>query len=212
MAVTLVGDSSCWPCTSGFAQALTKAFIPGVGTQCDSRAGRPAAATRPRASSTCTVLALQRLQMPGMVSKALAKRASRTVKYCAPWSNVPNALLRVAMRPPKPALFSSTVTLCPACASVRAQVMPAMPAPITAKFLESGAVRGRARALGMRGFSKGCDMPRTIRPGVATKGRPVWQDFPVFAATNATRARCLTCQRLARHSRVAPSVLAAALF
>ena len=38
------------------------------------------------------------------------------------------------MRPPAAWLFSKTVTRWPACASVRAQAMPAMPAPITAMW------------------------------------------------------------------------------
>jgi hypothetical protein len=51
-----------------------------------------------------------------------------------PWSKPPNSLLRVAMRPPAPVLFSNTVTSRPACISVRAQAMPAIPAPTTAIF------------------------------------------------------------------------------
>ena len=39
----------------------------------------------------------------------------------------------VAVRPPAWEDFSNTVTRCPACRSVRAQVMPAMPAPMMAK-------------------------------------------------------------------------------
>ncbi len=50
--------------------------------------------------------------------------------------------VRVAMRPLTPRLFSNTVTLWPACARVRAQVMPAMPAPTTAIWL-----RGRGADL-----------------------------------------------------------------
>jgi hypothetical protein len=69
---------------------------------------------------------------------ALAKRSSRTVKYCAPWSKLPKDELRVLMRPPALWLFSNTVTWWPACTRVRAQAMPAMPAPMTAKCLALG--------------------------------------------------------------------------
>ena len=50
------------------------------------------------------------LHTPGAVSMACAKRASRTVKYCVPWSKLPKGVLRVLMRPPTPRLFSKTVT------------------------------------------------------------------------------------------------------
>ncbi|MNY54139.1 hypothetical protein D3C86_1899720 [compost metagenome] len=40
----------------------------------------------------------------------------------------------VAVRPPACEDFSNTMTRCPACTSVRAQAMPAMPAPMMAKW------------------------------------------------------------------------------
>ena len=131
MRVTWVSSSVL--AASGCAQRRTSAFMPGEGTQCGSRAASPAAATRPKVSSTRTVVALQGRLTPLAVSSASAKRGSRTVKYCAPWSKLPKALSRVAIRPATPALFSNTVTRWPACSSVRAQVIPAMPAPMTAK-------------------------------------------------------------------------------
>ena len=107
--------------------------MPGVATQCDSRAGSGASVTRPCASSTRMALALQGLHRLGTVSSARAKRGSRTVKYWAPASKRPNGESRLAMRPPGAGALSKTVRLWPACARVRAQAMPAMPAPITAK-------------------------------------------------------------------------------
>ena len=134
MCVTCVRVTS-WPaCRSGSAQAVTSDCMPGLATQWASRWGSPVAVTRPAASSTCTELALQRLQMPGTVSTARAKRGSRTVKYCAPASKLPNGVSMVAVRPPAWADFSNTVTRCPACTRVRAQAMPAMPAPMMAKW------------------------------------------------------------------------------
>ena len=133
MCVTWVRVMS-WPaCSSGSAQLLTSDCMPGLATQWASRWGRLGATTRPEASSICTALALQRLQMPGTVSMARAKRASRTVKYWAPASKLPYGVSMVAVRPPACDDFSNTVTRCPACTSVRAQVMPAMPAPMMAK-------------------------------------------------------------------------------
>ena len=66
------------------------------------------------------------------LSTAAMKAGSRAVKYCAPWSKLPKALVRVDMRPPRPRLFSNKVTLCPAWRKVRAQVTPAMPTPMMA--------------------------------------------------------------------------------
>ena len=134
--ITRVSRTTWFCATRGTAHCLTSAFMPGLGTQCGSRTGRPPEATRPSSSSTRTVVALQGLHTLGVVFRACTKRGSRTVKYCVPWSNVPNAVLRVAMRPPTPRLFSNTVTSWPACTRVRAQVMPAMPAPMTAIFLD----------------------------------------------------------------------------
>src|SRR3989344_2642710 len=134
MEVTRVWVMS-WPAlSSGSAQAPPRDCMPGLATQCASRWGRPAAATRPAASSTCTELALQRLQMPGTVSMARAKRGSRTVKYWAPASKLPKGVSMVAVRPPAWEDFSNTVTRCPACTRVRAQAIPAMPAQMMAKW------------------------------------------------------------------------------
>ena len=108
--------------------------MPGVATQCDSLGGNAAATTRPAPSRMRTVLALQGRTRPWAVSSALANRASRTVKYWVPWSKLPNSVRRVAMRPPVPRLFSNTETRWPACINVRAQAMPAMPAPTTAMW------------------------------------------------------------------------------
>ena len=83
------------------------------------------------------MVTLQGRQTQGAVSKAWAKRGSRTVKYWAPWSKVPNGLRRVDIRPPTPLLFSNKVTRCPACTSVRAQLIAASPAPTMAMFLGS---------------------------------------------------------------------------
>ena len=132
MRVTWVSNTMAWASTSGCAQCLTSAFMPGAATQCASFGGRDEATTRPSSSSMRTVLALHGLTSAPLVERAFSKRASRTVKYCVPWSKPPNSLLRVAMRPPAPLLFSNTVTLCPICTRVRAQAMPAMPAPMTA--------------------------------------------------------------------------------
>jgi hypothetical protein len=79
-----------------------------------------------------TVLALQRRTKLALIVNAFSNRVSRTVKYCAPWSKLPNSVFLVDILPPAPRLFSNTVTLWPACAKVRAQAMPAMPAPMTA--------------------------------------------------------------------------------
>ena len=134
MRVTWVSKCTCpWSC-SGLAHCLTSAFMPGVATQCASLGGRLDATTRPASSRMRTVLALQRRTPCGLIARAFSNRASRTVKYCAPWSKSPNSVLFVDMRPPAPRLFSNTVTVCPACAKVRAQAMPAMPAPITAMW------------------------------------------------------------------------------
>ena len=127
---------------SGAAQASASDCMPGQATQCASCGGRPTAVTRPSASSTRTALALQGRHTPGTVARASAKRLSRTVKYWAPVSKPPCGVLRVVVRPPTWLYFSSTVTLCPACTSVRAQTMPASPAPTTAKWRWAGAVAG----------------------------------------------------------------------
>ena len=55
--------------------------MPGLGAQCASRDSRPCEVTRPVASSTRTLFALQGFAQPGTVSMARAKRGSRTVKY-----------------------------------------------------------------------------------------------------------------------------------
>ena len=89
---------------------------------------------RPCSSSTRTVLALQGLIAWGVVCSAWTKRGSRAVKYCVPWSKLPNGVPCVAMRPPTVAAFSNTVTRLPACTSVRAQAMPAMPEPTMAMW------------------------------------------------------------------------------
>ena len=135
MRVTWVSKCSCVLATSGLAHSLTSALMPGVATQWASLGGRLEATTRPASSSMRTVLALQRRTSSGLIASAFSNRASRTVKYCAPWSKPPNSLLRVDIRPPASRLFSNTVTWCPAWASVRAQAIPAMPAPITAMCL-----------------------------------------------------------------------------
>jgi len=67
------------------------------------------------------------------------------VKYWAPLSKRPKAVSTLAMRPPGASLRSNSVTLWPACTSVRAQATPAMPAPMTAKW------RGWAGCLGCLG-------------------------------------------------------------
>ena len=169
--------------------------MPGTGTQCGSLEFRPALATRPSSSSTRTELALQGRHRPGTVSSACLKRASRTVKYCAPWSNVPKALSRVAMRPPTPRLFSNTVTWCPACTRVRAQAMPARPAPMTAKCLalnlDSGGaflgwvVRMVCVSSGLIVVIRRRPVVHFTRPGGAPAKRPGWPDFPVASATIA---------------------------
>ena len=56
----------------------------GTLTQCGSRAGRAASATRPCGSSTRTALALQGLRKACEADSAFSKRGSRTVKYWAP--------------------------------------------------------------------------------------------------------------------------------
>ena len=117
---------------TGRADAIDPS-MPGRATQCGSRAGSAASATRPWASSTRTRLALHGLQMPGVASSTRAKRGSRTVKYWAPLSKRPKGVTSLAMRPPTPAPRSNTVTRWPACTRVRAQATPAMPAPTTAK-------------------------------------------------------------------------------
>ena len=122
----------------GAAQASASDCMPGQATQCASCGGRPTAVTRPAASSTRTALALQGRQTPGTVARASAKRSSRTVKYCAPVSKLPWGVLRVLVRPPTWLDFSSTVTRWPACTSVRAQAMPASPAPTMAKWRGPG--------------------------------------------------------------------------
>ena len=60
----------------------------------------------------------------------VAKAASFTVKYCAPWSNTASPTRFVASRPPTPRLFSSTSTRAPAACSAWAVIKPAMPAPM----------------------------------------------------------------------------------
>jgi hypothetical protein len=86
------------------------------------------------------------------------------VKYWAPWSKLPKGELRVAMRPPGETVFSNTVTLWPACTRVRAQAMPAMPAPITAKC------RGPRGACGMAVSFRCVDGLRIVRTLPAFNG------------------------------------------
>ncbi len=121
-------------CTRGCAQCSTRALMPGAATKWGSVGGGALASTWPNASSTRTVLALQGRTTSCAGSRAVAKRLSRTVKYCVPWSKPPNSVRRVAMRPPRLWLFSNSVTRCPACSRVRAQATPAMPAPTTAMW------------------------------------------------------------------------------
>ena len=132
--VTWVSKCSFPALTNGLAHSLTNELMPGVATQCASFGGKLDATTRPASSRMRTVLALQRRTSCGLTAKAFSNRASRTVKYCAPWSKPPNSVFLVDMRPPAPRLFSNTVTWWPACAKVRAQAMPAMPAPMTAMW------------------------------------------------------------------------------
>lgn len=118
--------------------------MPGWATKCGSGRGREASATRPRASSTRTALALQGRHSSGVVCSTRLKRGSRTVKYCAPLSKLPKGVASLAMRPPGSAPRSNTVTRWPACTNVRAQATPAMPAPMTAKCLAADADAGFA--------------------------------------------------------------------
>jgi hypothetical protein len=119
--------------------------------------GSAASATRPCGSSTRTALALQGRDRRGDSSSTCWNRGSRTVKYCTPVSKVPNGESTLAMRPPAAALFSNTVTSWPACARVRAQARPAMPAPTTA--ILRGDVSGLV-FLGMLRFIVACGAGR----------------------------------------------------
>ncbi|MCY1556756.1 hypothetical protein D9M68_935340 [compost metagenome] len=85
--------------------------MPGEATKCGSVGGGALASTWPNSSSTRTVLALQgRTTEVALLRSAVSKRASRTVKYCEPWSKPPNSVRRVDMRPPRPRLFSNSET------------------------------------------------------------------------------------------------------
>ena len=133
MRSTRVSVSRRPAAASGCVQRRGSACMSGAATQCGSRAGGAASSRRPRSSSTRTALALQRrARSDAVASSARFRRASRTVKYCVPRSKVPQGESSVAIRPPACAAASSTVTVCPAWASVRAQLRPAMPAPTTA--------------------------------------------------------------------------------
>ena len=200
MWVTRVSNSM--ESSRGAAQVFTNAFMPGLATQCGSRAGKPAAATRPRSSSTCTMLALQGRQVLGVVCRASTKRGSRTVKYCAPWSKVPNGLLRVDMRPPTPWLFSKIVTLLPACTRVRAQVMAARPPPTMAMFLGTACIC--SPKVGCRSHctrSEGASGVVFTRVAARQAVRRGWWRCRVAAATIARRGpgRCL-CLRARRNT------------
>jgi hypothetical protein len=117
-----------WPAScSGVAQACTRASMRGAATQCGSLGTGLAATTRPAASSTRTVLALQGRHRPGWVCSTRSRRGSRTVKYCAPASKLPKGLSTLRVRPPGSGCCSNTLTWCPACTRVRAQAMPATP-------------------------------------------------------------------------------------
>ncbi|GAO22969.1 hypothetical protein ALISP_2789 [Alicycliphilus sp. B1] len=161
MRVTAVCVCSRPSSASGSAQAWTSASMVGAATQCASPGMRVAVATRPAASSTRMVVALQARHRPGTVSRARWKRASRTVKYCAPVSKLPKGEASAAVRPPLWGALSNTVTAWPAWASVRAQAIPAMPAPTMAKRRTEAAgmpcfkrLLERGRGAVMAGFRK----------------------------------------------------------
>ena len=61
-----------------------------------------------------------------------ANRSDFAVKYCAPVSKTASPTRFVAIRPPKPRLFSKTTTSAPRAFSSRASNKPAIPAPTTA--------------------------------------------------------------------------------
>ena len=107
-----------------------------------ARAGA-ASATRPCGSSTRTVLALQGLHSCGAVSSA---RCEARVAHGEVLRAVVEACRRASPRWPcgrrRRRFCSNTVTRWPACTSVRAQAMPAMPAPTTAMWRGAGGFGG----------------------------------------------------------------------
>jgi hypothetical protein len=182
------GQSPCAPPVRRCADGPHPAAEPPDCTSIHARCRHPvrvfaygAGRDRPRpASSTRTVLALQGRHRPGWAcSTRLAWVA--TVSALRPSVKAAKGLSTLRVRPPGSGCCSNTLTWCPACTRVRAQAMPATPAPTMAMW--RGALAkpcgGRRAMVGGFGHGRGflAEVARACTPLItrpAADAAPFW--------------------------------------